>query len=237
MDRSTTVVRPVREEKRRVRRERVSRRRSRCAKWQKAHFQLERYKTHHSRSTFGSWHVQELHAAVAQSAFWSQHVQNTSAPERFWKLRSDKKVHALVAPSTCRSQNAKNHFWNFRCGESIPGFGAKHIHKSKVLNLTIPDHFLKLGCGFAGAMDLHLAKSEQNVRVPWHLQKRWQARDVCLAELLRFQWCQLQIWRKSARISWFWRCQLSFLRKSRRIATFWPCQLPLLKELLHNCFR
>ena len=80
----------------------------------KHNFQLERYKTHHSRSTFGSWHVQELHAAVAQSAFWSQHVQNTSAPERFWKLRSDKKVHALVAPSTCRSQNAKKPLLKFQ---------------------------------------------------------------------------------------------------------------------------
>ena len=95
--------------------------------------------------------VEKVHAVVARSPFPSQNVQNTSAPDHFWKLRCRKsasrcgakhiskskctkhlssgpllegsdveKVHAVVARSTCPSQNVKNtrvsdHFWRFRC--------------------------------------------------------------------------------------------------------------------------
>ena len=46
------------------------------------------------------------------------------------------KVHAVVARSTLRSQNAQNttcscHFWRFRCRKSARRCGAKHIAKSK----------------------------------------------------------------------------------------------------------
>ena len=45
------------------------------------------------------------------------------------------KVHAIVAGSTCRSQNVKNtrgsdHFWELRCRKSARCCGAKHISKS-----------------------------------------------------------------------------------------------------------
>ena len=64
------------------------------------------YKTHHSRTTFGSCDVEKVHAVVARSTFPSQNVQNTSASDHFWKLRCQKSAR--------------------RCG-------AKHISKSKVL--------------------------------------------------------------------------------------------------------
>ena len=35
-------------------------------------FQVKTYKTHHVRSTFGTWDVQKVHAAVARSTFRSQ---------------------------------------------------------------------------------------------------------------------------------------------------------------------
>ena len=46
------------------------------------------------------------------------------------------KVHAVVAPSTFRSQNAQNtpfsdHFWKLRCWKSARRCGAKHISKWK----------------------------------------------------------------------------------------------------------
>ena len=46
------------------------------------------------------------------------------------------KVHAVVARSTFRSQNAQNtpasdHFWKLRCRKSARRCGAKHISKSK----------------------------------------------------------------------------------------------------------
>ena len=62
-----------------------------------------------SRTTFGSWAVEKVHAVVVRSTFPSQNVQNTPAPDHFWKL-------------SCR-KNAR------RCG-------AKHISKSKCTKHT-----------------------------------------------------------------------------------------------------
>ena len=44
-------------------------------------------KTHHVRTTFGSWDVEKVHAVVARSTFWSQNVKNTRGSDHFWRLR------------------------------------------------------------------------------------------------------------------------------------------------------
>ena len=54
--------------------------------------------------TAGQMRDEKLHAVVARSTFASQNVQNTSAPDHFWKLR---------------------------CRKSARRCGAKHISKSK----------------------------------------------------------------------------------------------------------
>ena len=54
--------------------------------WREAHFQLKMYKTLHSRTTFWSWAVEKLHAAVARSTFSSENVQNTTFSDHFLKL-------------------------------------------------------------------------------------------------------------------------------------------------------
>ena len=77
--------------------------------WREAHFQVKMYKTHHSRTTFGSWDVEKVHAVMAWSTFWSQNVQNTPASDHFWKLR---------------------------CRKSARRCGAKHISKSKCTKHT-----------------------------------------------------------------------------------------------------
>ena len=74
--------------------------------WREAHFEVKMYKTHHSRTTFGSWDVEKVHAVVARSTFRSQNVQNTPCSD---------------------------HFWKFRCRKSARRCGAKHISKSKML--------------------------------------------------------------------------------------------------------
>ena len=59
--------------------------------WREAHFQVNMYKTPHQvRTTFRSCDVEKVHAVVARSTFPSQNVQNTSASDRFWKLRCRK---------------------------------------------------------------------------------------------------------------------------------------------------
>ena len=72
--------------------------------WPEAHFQVKMYKTHHSRTTFGSSDVEKVDAVVARSTFPSQKVQNTPFSD---------------------------HFWKFRCRKSARRCGAKHISKSK----------------------------------------------------------------------------------------------------------
>ena len=67
------------------------------------HIQVKMYKTHHGRTTFGSWDVEKVHAVVARSTFPSQ-------MDHFLKFRCRKsveKVYAVVARSTFRSQKCK----------------------------------------------------------------------------------------------------------------------------------
>ena len=46
--------------------------------WREAHFEIKMLKTLQLRSTFGSWDVEEAHAGVARSTFWSKNEQNTT---------------------------------------------------------------------------------------------------------------------------------------------------------------
>ena len=77
--------------------------------WREAHFQVKTHKTHHVRTTFGSWDVEKVHAVVARSTFPSQNAQNTPGAD---------------------------HFWHLRCRKSARRCGAKHISKSKCTKHT-----------------------------------------------------------------------------------------------------
>ena len=85
--------------------------------WREAHFEVKMYKAHQLRTTFGSWDVEKVHAAVARSTFRSQNVQSTSASDHFWKLR---------------------------CRKSARCCGAKHISKSKCTKHTSFGPFLEV---------------------------------------------------------------------------------------------
>ena len=93
-----------------------------------------------------------------------------------------KKCTPLLARGTFPSQNVQNtpcldHFWKLRCRKSACRCGAKHVSKSKCENTTCSRHFWTLRWRFAWQAQgiVHVVKSEQNVRVLWHFQKRWQA--------------------------------------------------------------
>ena len=86
--------------KRRVRSQLARREMKNCTPlWREAHFEVKMYKTHHSRTTFGSWDVEKVHAVVARSTFRRQNVRNTPAPDHFgsWDVE---KLHAAVVRST-----------------------------------------------------------------------------------------------------------------------------------------
>ena len=65
--------------------------------WREAHLQVKMYKTPGSRSTFGSWDVEKVHAVVVRSTFRSQNVKNTPGADHFWQLRCRKSARRCGA--------------------------------------------------------------------------------------------------------------------------------------------
>ena len=79
--------------------------------WREAHFEVKMHKTHQLRTTFGSCDVEKVHAVVARSTFRSQNVQNTSVPDRFWKLRCRKSARRCGAKHISKSKCTKHHMF------------------------------------------------------------------------------------------------------------------------------
>ena len=76
--------------------------------WREADFEVKRYKTPGSRSTFGSWDVEKVRAVVARSTFRSQNAQNTSVSDHFWKLRCRKSARRCGANYISKSKCTKH---------------------------------------------------------------------------------------------------------------------------------
>ena len=108
--------------------------------WREAHFEVKMYKTHQSRTTFGSSDVEKVHAVVARSTFWSQNVQNTPMSDHFWKFRCRKSARRCGAKHISKSKVLKTDGlgpllevqMSNKCRKSARRCGAKHISKSKV---------------------------------------------------------------------------------------------------------
>ena len=76
--------------------------------WREADFQVKMYKTHHARTTFGSWDVEKVHAIVARSIFPSQNAKNTRGSDHFWKLRCRKSARRCGAKQISKSKCTKH---------------------------------------------------------------------------------------------------------------------------------
>ena len=100
--------------------------------------------------TSGEMTDEKLHAVVARSRFRSEKIQNTSAPDHFWKLRCWKSARRCGTKHIWKSKCVKNwgvseQFWKLRCWKSARRCGAKHIWKSKcVKNTRGSEQFWKL---------------------------------------------------------------------------------------------
>ena len=123
------------------------------AVWREADFEVKMYKTHHGRSTFGSWDVEKVHAVVARSTFPSQNVKNIKTHHGRTTFGSSdlEKVHANVARSTFPSQNVQNtpnsdHFWKLRCWKVHTVVARSTFPSQNVKNTPFSDHFWKLRC-------------------------------------------------------------------------------------------
>ena len=132
--------------------------------WREAHFEVKKLKTPRIRSTFGSWDVEKVHAVGAKHTSEGKCTKHTMLGALLsW---DDEKVRAVVVRSTCHVKNTtcSHHFWTYRCRFAWPAQGIQH-----------------------------LVKSEQNVKVLSHFQKRWQA------------W---GIWRGSAKMHFPWQAHV-----------------------------
>ena len=72
--------------------------------WREARFEMKMYKTRQLRTTFRSFDVEKLHAAVARSTFVSQNVQNYGVLPHFLKFRC-RKISQVMSSSKLVSQS------------------------------------------------------------------------------------------------------------------------------------
>ena len=166
--------------------------------WREAHLQVKMYKAHHSRTTFGSWDVEKVHAVVARSTFRSQNVQNTPLSDHFWKLR---------------------------CRKSARRCGAKHISKSKCTKHTILGPLLEVEMSKKCTPLWHEAHFEVKMYKTPHVRATFGssdvekvhtvvARSIFRSENVQNTTCSHHFWRfrcrKSAR-----RCGTKHISKSK----------------------
>ena len=138
--------------------------------WREEDFEVKRYKTPGSRSAFGSWDVEKVHAVVERSAFRSEKVQNTWVSEHFWKLRCRKSARRCGAKHISKSKCAKHikapHVrstfgsWDV---EKVHAVVARSTFRSQNAQSTpLSDHFWRFRCRKlarrCGAK--HISKSE-----------------------------------------------------------------------------
>ena len=90
--------------------------------WREAHFQVKIYKTHHSRTTFGSWDVEKVHAVLREAHFEVKMYKTHQLRTTFgsWDVE---KVHAVI-----RRCGAK-HIWKSKC--------AKHLSVGRLLEVEM----------------------------------------------------------------------------------------------------
>ena len=93
--------------------------------------------TPHLRTTFGSWDVKKVHAAVARSTFTKSKCTRYTRFGPLLKVAMSKKCTPLWREAHLPSQNVQDtpgsdHFWKLRCRKSARRCGAKHETKSKM---------------------------------------------------------------------------------------------------------
>ena len=96
------------------------------------HISKSKCTKHHVQTTFGSWDVEKLW----REAHFQAKMLKTPGVRTTFGSSDVEKVHAVVARSTFRSQNAKHtrgldHFWRFRCRFAWQAQGIVHLVKSE----------------------------------------------------------------------------------------------------------
>ena len=126
----------------------------------------------------GQMRDEKLHAVVARSTFRSQNVQNTPLSDHFWKVRCRKSARRNGAKHISKSKWTKH----IRFGPLLEVAMSKKCtplcreahFEVKSAKKWGSEHFWTFRARFAWQAQgiVHLVKSEQNVRVLSHFQKR-----------------------------------------------------------------
>ena len=103
------------------------------------------------RSQLARWVMKNCTPLWARSRFWSQNVQNTSAPDHFWKLRCLKSARRCGAKHISKSKCTKHtRFGPLLAVEMskkcTPLWARSTFPSQNVQNTPASDHFWKLRC-------------------------------------------------------------------------------------------
>ena len=118
--------------------------------WRDAHLEVKCVKNWGVRTTFRSWDVEKVHAVVARSTFRSQNVQNTPAPDHFWKLRCWKSARRCgakhISKSKCTKHTSSGPLLEVEMLKKCTPLWREAHFEVKMYKTPAPDHFWKLRC-------------------------------------------------------------------------------------------
>ena len=138
--------------------------------WRGAHFQVKMYKSHHGRTTFGSWDVEKVHAARRCGA---KHISKSKCTKHL----SLGPLLEVKMSKKCTPLWREAHFQvkMYKTPQPWTGFGSCDVEKVHVVvarstfpsqnvqNTRSSNHFWRFRCRFAWQAQgiVHLFKSQQ----------------------------------------------------------------------------
>ena len=122
--------------------------------WCEAYFQIKKYKTHHARSTFGSWGVKKWQVTVERSIFSNQeikthHVRSTLALLEVgaWKNGRSLWCEAYFQTKKYKAHHARSTFGSWGAEEWQVTVGRNIFSNQEIQSTPCSEHFWKLGRG------------------------------------------------------------------------------------------
>ena len=110
---------------------------------------------------------EKWHAAVARSTFARQNVENTSAPETFWKFRCSKMPRGCGEKHICKSKctktpHSRSHFGSSDVPKCHAAVAKSTFASQNAQNTTFPEPFWKFRCSKMprGCGEKHICKSK-----------------------------------------------------------------------------
>ena len=225
--------------------------------WREAHFEVKMYKAHQFRTTFGSWDVAKVHAAVARSTFPSQNVQNhvrtifggsdvvscgrrkelctLSKVSKTWGFCSISKNHGRRGTSEedlqryifCGRRSTKD-----MCMREVGRSGRWFPERGCILEYQ-KCRFAKMILRDRCSTSYDLASIFRGRR---STLDRWTGKIAKrIGTSLSALHSTFHFWRKSRRILRFWCLALRKMRKSRRIASFPMLSSSKNEDVSQNC--